>query len=114
MKLPNIEMAVLPPEKIVSYLLSMSHPDGRHKAKFFNRFGFSFEAWEVLANALISQAKENEIQKTEPSAFGTRYIIDGIIVAPDGRRPPIRSVWFIKTGENFPHFVTAYPLQRRT
>jgi len=31
MKLPNRERAILPREKISDYLLSTTHPDGRHK-----------------------------------------------------------------------------------
>jgi len=36
MKLPNRERAILPRERIRDYLLSDSHPDGRHKAAFFD------------------------------------------------------------------------------
>jgi hypothetical protein len=42
-----------------------------------------------------------------------RYIIDGILITPDGRNPMVRSVWFIETGEITPRFVTAYPAGRR-
>ena len=52
MKLPNHEQAVVPRAKIVDYLLSDSHRDGRHKAAFFKRFGYAAESWEGLAQAL--------------------------------------------------------------
>lgn len=74
------------------------------------RFGFSATAWRILADALLRHAAENEVAKTEESPFGTRYIIQGIIHAPDGRTPEIRSVWFIETSEDFARFVTAYPM----
>ncbi len=48
MKLPNREKAFVPREKIVDYLLSFVHKDGRAKAEFFTRFGFASESWEVL------------------------------------------------------------------
>jgi hypothetical protein len=40
MKLPNQHKAIIPDTKIRGYLLSTSHPYGRHKAAFFKRFGF--------------------------------------------------------------------------
>jgi hypothetical protein len=40
MKLPKVSTAVVPPEKMVGYLLSETHRDGRHKAAFFHRLGF--------------------------------------------------------------------------
>ncbi len=39
MKLPNHEKAFVPREKIVDYLLSPFHKDGKGKAAFFKRFG---------------------------------------------------------------------------
>jgi hypothetical protein len=112
-KLPNCEKAVVSQAKIRGYLLSLSHPDGYGKAKFFISLGFSIEAWEVLAEALICHAGEHEVTKIENSPFGTRYVIEGTIVTPEGRTPLIRSVWFVETGEHIPRFATAYPLARR-
>jgi hypothetical protein len=37
MKLPNYEQVVITREKVVDYLLSDTHRDGRHKAAFFKR-----------------------------------------------------------------------------
>jgi hypothetical protein len=51
MKLPNLENAQIPPAKITDYLLSFTHRDGRHKAAFFTRFGFSADNWEIMAAA---------------------------------------------------------------
>ena len=111
MKLPNAEHALVPRAKIVDYLLSPIHPDGSSKAAFFVRFGFTTRAWERMADALVQHARENEIKRTEDSAFGTRHVIEGIIYAPDGRTPFIRTVWFVEDGEDIPRFVTAYPLK---
>lgn len=114
MKLPNHARAVVSPKKITDYLLSFTHEDGKSKAEFFTRFGFRAEEWEQLANALVNHATENEVAATERSAFGTRFIIEGIIRTPDGRNPSIRAIWFIENGENSPRFVSAYPLKRST
>ena len=53
------------------------------------------------------------VTRVEPSPFGARYVVEGIMAAPDGRAPGVRSVWFIRTGEDAPRFVTAYPLEVR-
>lgn len=58
MKLPNVENALVPKPKITDYLLSFTHRDGRSKAQFFIRFGFSAENWETLANALLHHAEK--------------------------------------------------------
>lgn len=113
MKLPNNEKAVIPQRKIVDYLLSSSHRDGHGKAKFFTQHGFSIEAWEELAQALRRHAANHEIAKMENSPFGTRYVIEGAILTPEGRSPLLRSVWFIATDETIPQFATASPLKRR-
>ena len=114
MKLPNYENAIVPRVKIIEYLLSPTHRDGRSKAEFFTRYGFSVDRWEELAAALLRHAAGHAIAKIEDSPFGARYIIEGGLSTPDGRVPVIRSVWFIETGAHIPRFVTAYPLHRRS
>jgi hypothetical protein len=52
-KLPNLENAQIPRSKITDYLLSVTHRDGRHKAAFFTRFGFSVDKWEIMSAALL-------------------------------------------------------------
>src|SRR5262249_7379971 len=99
MKLANLDKALVPRTKITDYLLSETHPDGRHKAAFFTRYGCSLESWDVLAKTLLRHAAEHEVAKVEDSPFGTRYVVEGIITAPDGRTARLRSVWFIRDGE---------------
>jgi hypothetical protein len=110
-KLPNHESAVVPKAKIVNYLLSLTHPVGRSKAKFFMQFGFSPGSWEELAEALARHVADHEVASVEQSPFGTRYVVEGIIHTPDKREPIIRSVWFVEAEGGVPRFVTAYPLK---
>ena len=112
MKLPNCQNARIPQRKLTHYLLSDSHRNGKHKAAFFARYGFSARDWHVLAMALGEHATRHEVAAIEESPFGTRYVVDGIMSTPDGREPKVRSVWFIEAGESVPRFVTAYPLRR--
>ena len=110
MKLPNLERAVVRTGKISDYLLSATHPAGRHKARFFGLFGFSRFAPESLIHSLIEHTRSNEVTTVEQTAFGTRYTIDGTLISPDGRNPRVRVIWFIDLGGDIPTFVTAYPL----
>jgi hypothetical protein len=109
-KLPNAEDAIIDHRKLVDYLLSDVHPTGRAKAAFFREFGFSRDAPEILESALRAHALHlswlADIQLTE---YGVKFVIDGMLLAPDGRHPEIRAVWFVPNGEIRPHFVTAYP-----
>jgi hypothetical protein len=111
-KLPNFQRAVVTQEKVIDYLLSDTHRDGRHKAIFLKRFGFRVEEWEGLVSALREHAVEHDITRVEVSPYGQRYVIEGSIRSPDGRNPFIRSIWFIEAGDDTPRFVTAYPLRR--
>jgi hypothetical protein len=110
LKLPNHDQAIVPREKVVNYLLSTSHRDGHSKATFFSIYGFSVAAWQTLADALRLHAADYEVAKIESSPYGTRYVIEGELNAPDGRVPMVRVVWFIDTGGSIPRLATAYPL----
>ena len=112
MKLPNAERAQVRRGKIAGYLLSSTLRDGRSKHDFFVRFGFRPEAWEQLAHALIQQASEYDVASQFKTPFGIRYVIDGLLHCPDGREPVVRSVWFMRIGEDAPELVTAYPARR--
>ena len=114
MKLPNVDKAQVPKAKITGYLLSFTHEDGRSKAAFFVKFGFSASKWRALALALKEHAKDHAVVKVENSPFGTRYVIEGVIQTPDGQSPLLRSVWFIENENPTPRFVTAYPLRRKS
>ncbi len=113
MKLPHADRLEIPQAKVVQYLLSSTHRAGRGKAGFFAACGFQVSAWETLADALRQQAKGNDVTLSEDTPFGTRYIIEGPLVAPNGRQLKVRTVWFIDKDGQTPRFVTAYPLKRR-
>lgn len=110
MKLPNWQQAIIPKSKITGYLLSPSHPYGRHKAAFFKRFGFRVESWEDMASALLAHADEHDVVQADDTRFGTRYNVEGELRTPDGRAPIIRVIWFIENGDDRPRLVTAYPI----
>jgi hypothetical protein len=111
MRLPNAGQATVPERKITAYLLSFSHRDGRAKAAFFVRFGFTADAWDTLAGALRRHAEDNDVAEIEQTLFGVSYTVEGPLTTPDERTPWVRVVWFVPTGEVVPRLVTAYPVK---
>lgn len=108
--LPNRKHAQVDRRKICDYLLSATHPDGRSKAMYFMRFGFVAEDWQVLAEALRLVGVSNPVVSTVESPFGVRYTVDGLMKAPDGRSPRVRTVWIVSPDGTGPRLVTAFPV----
>jgi hypothetical protein len=113
MNVPNVQLAVIPRAKVVDYLLNEAHASGRHKATFFIGHGCEHDKWQDLADRLRRHAVDHSVAREEPSPFGTRFVVEGIMEMPDGRTPLVRTVWFRRTDESITRFVTAYPLRRR-
>jgi hypothetical protein len=109
MKLPNAERAIVEDEKIRDYLLSLEHPVGRSKARFFISLGFARHRWQELQQALLDLAQNEEAELGPATKFGQKYVVRGMIQGPTGRTAMVRSAWIILQGEDAPRFVTAYP-----
>lgn len=110
MKLPNGEDASVPWEKLTDYLLSLSHPVGGPKARFFRGVGFDETHAQDLERAFLAIARSGEVTETVPSPHGTKYIVDGPLMAPNGSSIRVRTVWIVEHGRDRPRLVTAYPL----
>jgi hypothetical protein len=111
MKLPHPRLATVEREKITEYLLNDAHPDNGGKALFFVALGFSREGWQTLANAFLKLALEAEVAIAIESSHGIKYIVDGALSTPSGKRPTVRTVWIVDKGSENPRLVTAYPLE---
>ena len=93
MQIPNAQRAVIDPVKLHGYLLSHSHPVGRFKAVFFQALGYL----------------SRDVTIEDHTAYGQKYSIRAPLVGPSGRSANVVSVWIVRTGEERPRFVTAYP-----
>ena len=109
LKLPNHIQAFVPQKKITHYLLDLTHPQGRPKARFFLGYGFRRDAWEAMAQYFQLHAATHEICENELTIHGLMFTVEGELETPDGRSPYVRTVWIIPHGETLPRFVTAYP-----
>ena len=110
MKLPQADRTGVDRGKITEYLLCESHPDGASKARFFSNFGFDLEDWQVLAEALREHGRTHPVVRVVESAFGTRYVVEGVLGTPNGRKPCVRTVWIVEEGSDAPRLITAYPI----
>ncbi len=109
MKLPNPEKAVIPERKLTHYLLDLGHPLGRGKAIFFRRQGFTIEGWIKFADALRDHARSATVVDFQETAYGKRYVLEGVLATPKGSVPSIRSIWIIPQGETRLFLISAYP-----
>jgi hypothetical protein len=108
MQLPFAEMAVVDRRKLTDYLLSDSHPQGRSKARFFLRLGFSLDRPEELAEQLRRLALEAKMTETM-TKYGPKYRGSGRILSPTGRAATVTTIWVLRDGMPPPLLVTAYP-----
>lgn len=89
-------------------MLSTSHPVGRFKARFFLELGFQTEDWGTFVEALREQHLTGEAMPAPPDQYGQRFVVRAILQGLAGGAHVV-SVWFVRTGEDFARFVTAYP-----
>lgn len=108
MKLPNRKNAIIEKRKLTHYLLSLTDGDGKPKAEYFRKVGFNETNLKDFGHALLVVASNNEVKTIEKSKFGVKYIIEGLMNSPIGKKFMVRTVWSINKGENNPRLVTAY------
>jgi hypothetical protein len=111
--MPNARDAEVPIEKIVNYLLSVTHPIGSKKSAFFKLFGFSAQFPDVLRLALVAHAQANQVGTVSINQYGTKYEITGPLATPSGRTPQVSTIWMV-TGNSAPRLVTAVPVKAKT
>jgi hypothetical protein len=109
MKLPGMERAFIDPAKIKDYLLSAEHPIGRFKADIFRGMGYSRDNWQLLAADLLTLAQNGEAEPQEATEYGQKYTVDGFLQGPRPRVMATRTAWIVRSGEEFPRFITAFP-----
>jgi hypothetical protein len=109
-RLPNYEEAVLDIRKIEDYCLDLTHPRGRHKARVFrDALGISRADSDWLRDILLDAAQSSEAAELAKDEFGSRWRID-VPVTRHEKSVLIRTIWIIRSGEDFPRFVTCWVL----
>ena len=91
MKLPKAKHAFIEKEKF-NYLFSKSK-------EYFRKIGFNDTSLKDFEEALLTVATNNEIKTVEENKFGIKYVIEGLIDSPIGKKVRVRTVWSIDKGE---------------
>lgn len=71
--------------------------------------GYEADTWKSLHHDLLRLAASNEARPVQANAFGQKFEVSGTLTGPNGRAGTIVSVWLVRTGEDVPRFITAYP-----
>jgi hypothetical protein len=109
--LPNCEQAYVEDAKLYSYLLNLSHPDGKGKAQFYHHVGYSTDPdqAEQLRTDLCQLACTGEVTREMPNRAGSKYVVVGAITAPNERVYSLLTVWAVDAPDYTPRLITAYP-----
>ena len=93
--MPNRENAYVEDSKLYGYLLSETHPIGSFKAAFFSSLGYRIKNAKLLESHLVEIAATGQSHEVIESPCGTKFVIDGTIVAPAGGPVVFRTAWII-------------------
>lgn len=109
MRVPSADRAIIAADKLVGYLLNVSHKRGGPKARLLLSFGYRLEEPHTLESDLRAQHLSLDVTSTHANAYGVVYEIEGPIKTPDGRSVRFCSVWQVDIGTGVPRFITMYP-----
>lgn len=109
MPIPGADTAIVPPEKIVDYLLNLSHPVGGPKARWFVSIGYDPAQPDQLANDLKELVESSDDYLAETSPFGVKCKVRGSLTSPTRQIGKVVSVWIIEPGASDPRLVTVVP-----
>jgi hypothetical protein len=108
MQLPNSHKAIVEIEKLRDYSLNPNHPVGQHKARVFRAaLGIKLNDAEWLCERALKIASTDDAQRSAPSVFGDKYVIDSVIER-EGKSAIVRFSWIIEYGTDFPRLTSCY------
>jgi hypothetical protein len=111
MKLPNGHKAQLG-DKLERYSLNLQHSKGKDKATLFrNRLGITVENKELLEEALLESAINNEAEIYKTDDYGTQYDTKFFMTTAAGGAW-VLSCWIIRSNEDFPRLTNVYPVNK--
>ena len=112
-KLPEVERAQVPLEKLRDYSLNPKHDKGKHKAHVFAALlGFTAADAERLREMILAAVLTVEARPGGTDEHGTRYTVDFEAPGLSGT-VIIRTAWIIDAGETIPRLVSCYVKRRR-
>jgi len=109
MKLPNGHRAELG-DKLERYCLNPHHYSGKHKAEAFRRkLGITLKNKEVLEEALLRSAVEDDAKLYKFDQYGNHYDIH-FMMETDVGSSRVLGAWIVRCDEDFPRLTNSYPV----
>jgi hypothetical protein len=104
--------AIIPMEKLRDYVLPPTHAEGRTKAAYLARLGYSQDDWPRLEADLRQQLLPREATPAGPSPYGLKYGDSRAGDCPERSDRVDRTIWIVLHGESIPRLVTLIPEDR--
>ena len=108
-RLPNAEKAAIDSEKLHDYIPSFATSSGTLQSSFLPKAGVFHRKLESLRITSERADPFPRCSRIDESRYGQKFIVEGIMVSPTGKKVQIITVWVILKGESIPRFITAYP-----
>ena len=96
--------------KIINYLLSLKHPIGQSKAKFFRIIGYDKKNINLFKDNLLKTVDKKNFHNIESSEYGKKYIFESNFENPKNIAVKLRTIWVKEENDTTLKFVTAYPI----
>ena len=121
-RLPNATRAIIPESKIVDYLLSPTHPVGKHKARVIeSALGYNQSSWKQFEAELRSKVETAPLTSSKSFTYeGENGIINAmkhnVVIEMQGiidRSLRMTTAWQIDEGTETPRFITLTFLKRK-
>lgn len=109
MKIPNSDRAIIETSKLTEYLLNTEHKRGGSKAKLLSQCGYSLDNWQQLEADIRKFHLSVDVNIIKETSYGTRYEISANLITPINRELPVKTVWQIDLGTDFPRLITLVP-----
>jgi len=92
--LRNCDQPLIDPRKFTEYALSPTSPQGRHKARVFERaLGFNLSNWMQLEQAIRDALCDHPARLARVELVGIKYIVVIPVTGPNGRTADVLTVW---------------------
>ncbi len=114
--LPRAAGAKIREDKLREYVLSPTHPTGRHKARVFeSALGITASDWALLRDQILELVATRPVTAIRPKPpYGIEYEVRIDVDGINGQTHPVITGWLV-AGEEPPRLLTAYvDLPRRT
>lgn len=107
--LPDAHRAIIDPEKLRDYVLSLDHDQGKHKARvFLSALGVDRDSWEYLREQIATRVVAAEVSEARTGRYGMRYSVSMLIEGLNGETHEVTTGWIIEQEGAPPRLTTAY------